>query len=332
MNKKFGSSRGQIMVLYAGAIVALVGVLSLCADVAVMYVNWQQLQKTADAAAIAGASYLTETANTFGGTPGAGCSGDDAQKAACTYAVNNGLAASQLNPAIAETATTVQVSTQNANVPYLFAKVLGMNAYTIGATAIASIGPPNTVPSGLFPVGLECKSPCNLGNLDPGQSVQLGVKFANGLSPGNWEWLAPDGSGGSTLKSTIENGSSQSFSVGDQIAVKSGQTNGPVTQGLANRISKCPAVSPDPCSGSNPTNIPPNDPCDVIVPAVDFTGTNGSSSTLTIEGFAEIYIDPAGTTANQINGCFVGQYKGTTVAGGTNTPALGPVAAPVLIR
>ncbi len=332
MNKKFRSSRGQIAVLYAGAIVALVGVLSLCADVGIMYVNWQQMQKTADAAAVAGASYLTATGNTFSGTPGTGCTGDDAEKAACTYAVNNGLLASQLNPPIAETASTVQVSAQDANVPYLFAKVLGMNTYTVGATAIASIGPPNTVPNGLFPVGLQCTAPCNLANLDPGQSVTLGVKFANGLSPGNWEWLAPDGSGGSTLKNTIENGSSNSFSVGDQIDTKPGGTNGPVSQGLSARLATCPAVSPDPCSGNgNPTNIPPNDPCDVIVPAVDFTGSNGRSS-LTIEGFAEIYIDPAGTTDTTINGCFVGQYKGTTVAGGTNAPALGPIAPPLLVQ
>ena len=30
---------------------------------------------------------------------------------------------------------------------------------------------------GLFPVGLQCTAPCNLSNLDPGQSVSFGSKF-----------------------------------------------------------------------------------------------------------------------------------------------------------
>ena len=43
-------SKGQIMVLYAGVIAGLLGVTALGVDVAVMYFNWAQLQKAADAA------------------------------------------------------------------------------------------------------------------------------------------------------------------------------------------------------------------------------------------------------------------------------------------
>src|SRR5260370_27234352 len=119
MNKIFRSSRGQIAVLYAGIIVALIGAISLGADVAVMYVNWQQGQKVADAAALAGANYLgggITYEDTSTGTPyptASGCSGESggttpaavATQVACTYAVNNGLPAGTVT--ISDTATTV---------------------------------------------------------------------------------------------------------------------------------------------------------------------------------------------------------------------------------
>ena len=48
--KLFSNSSGQVMVLYAGIIAALVGVTALCSDVAVMYVNSIQMQKAVDSA------------------------------------------------------------------------------------------------------------------------------------------------------------------------------------------------------------------------------------------------------------------------------------------
>jgi hypothetical protein len=92
MKKPLGSFRGQIAVLYAGMIVGLLGATALATDIAVMYLNWQHVQKGVDAAATAGANYLTGLA--FTGTAAAGCGSesDDAEKAACTYAANNGSA------------------------------------------------------------------------------------------------------------------------------------------------------------------------------------------------------------------------------------------------
>ena len=68
---KLGKFRkGQIAVVMTLVIATLVGVMSLGADVGVMYYNWVQLQKGADAAAVAGASYLNEGAAgvTLGGS------------------------------------------------------------------------------------------------------------------------------------------------------------------------------------------------------------------------------------------------------------------------
>src|SRR5260370_33091683 len=102
MKQISGDSPGQIAVLYAGIIGVLLGAIALGADVSVMYVNWQRVQKTADAAALAGANYSKgyedSTGYVFNGPAAAGCTGqpDDASKAAFTYAVDNVLAAGNI--------------------------------------------------------------------------------------------------------------------------------------------------------------------------------------------------------------------------------------------
>lgn len=72
-------------------------------------------------------------------------------------------------------ASTIQVVAQKTGLPYYFGKVVGLTTYSVSATANAGAGGPvGTVSQGLFPVGLQCTAPCNLSNLDPGQSVFLG--------------------------------------------------------------------------------------------------------------------------------------------------------------
>src|SRR6266436_3905953 len=135
MKRFFISSKGQMAVMYAGIVAAMLGATALGADVAVMYVNSIQLQKAVDSAAIAGATYLTGIA--FSQTPASGCTSangytDDAMKAACTYAYNNGV-----DPSITgitlnvtePTLTTLKVTAQHTGLPYYFGKVIGLNTY-----------------------------------------------------------------------------------------------------------------------------------------------------------------------------------------------------------
>jgi hypothetical protein len=348
MKRIFDKPRGQVMVLYAGAVAfALVGAIALGTDVAAMYLDWQHAQKVADAAALAGANYLPGAITsgiTYTGTVTSGCSGestsDPASEAACTYAVNNGLPASTIT--ISDTATTVKVVATQSNLPYFFAKALGMSTYAVSASAMADApGPAGTDGQGMFPVGLQCNSPCDLSKLDPGQSVTFGSKFVGGLSPGNWDWLAVGGSGASNLGGVIDNGATGSYSIGTSGSCPAGSTctissepgnkgsAGPVKHGLDDRLKRCATLSPDPCSGGNPSNIPAGDPCLVVVPAVDFTSTSGRTN-MPIEGFAQIYLEQSSTTA-QINGCFISSVAGNTITS-SGAPGLGAIAAPVLIQ
>jgi hypothetical protein len=330
MKKSLGWARGQVAALYSLIVVFLIGAIALGADVAVMYMDWQHMTKVADAAAIAGGNYLA--GYVFTGTPATGCSGqpDSATKAACTYAVDNGIAVAGLT-LTEPTASTIQVVAHQDTQPYFFGKVLGLNTYAVSATAAAAAGGPiGTVSSGLFPVGLQCTNPCSLSNLNPGQSVSFGSKFVGGLAPGNWQFLSVDGTGASNLGTRIDYGAVSSYKIGDSIDSEPGNKGhaGPVRSGLADRLSRCASIS-DPCGGSNPNNIPPGDPCLVVIPAVDFHGCNGRC-TMTIEGFALIYLEQSSTGTN-IDGCFVKAVTASSIAS-SSAPGLGALQVPTLTQ
>jgi Putative Flp pilus-assembly TadE/G-like len=362
MNKIFGKPRGQIAVLYAGIIVVLIGAISLGADVAVMYANWQQSQKVADAAAQAGANFLAGYAYT--GTVGAGCTGDDAEKAACTYAVNNGLTASQVS-VTEPTTSTIQVVAKQAGLPYFFGKVIGLKTYDVTATAEAQASLPVGT-SDIFPIGLQCGNGCSASSLVGGEPVTFGQKFVTSVidcapgvgtcpASGNWQWLdvgGGSGGGDNLLKQAIEGtATSPQFSVESggacpgpgQCTINSEPGNkgqsGPVKTAFQNRMKQCDSYSTDPCSGSNPKGIiNPNDKCLVVVPVVNFAGckTAGTSgctgnSALTIEGFAQVYLEPGTSTSTSISGCYVSAVDPTGL-GSIGAPALGPTSPPVLIR
>jgi len=193
---------------------------------------------------------------------------------------------------------------------------------------------------GVFPIGLQCTAPCtNLSTLG-GEPVHFGTKFVSSVvnATGNWQWLdvSSDGSNGiPTLVSAINNGASGSYSINppnNTIYTKTGNAgaNSQVSKAVADRMAKCPSL-PDNCTGINPNDIPLDDPCEVIVPAVDFTGLSGKSTALTIEGFALVLLDPATTTSTSINGCFVSAITQDTIASST-APDFGALVADTLTQ
>lgn len=332
MKKIFGKPRGQVAVLYAGVVAVLLGAVALTTDVAVMYVNWQQAQKVADAAAIAGANYLPSTNQTFAGTIAAGCTGDAAEKVACTYAVNNGLPIADLTPAITDTATTVTVSATEAGLPYFFAQALGMGTYSVEASATASIQAVGNSP--IFPMGLQCGAGCTPSSLIAGEPLTFGAKFVGGLAPGNWQWLDPNsGPGGGThsLDQAIQGNLPTIFSVGGDVTSEPGNAAGSnpnVATDFTNRFNTQKCGSTDPCT-QPPPPIDPSNPCLVVMPIVNYAGCTGSC-TMAIQGFAQVYIEPGSTTAS-VNGCFISQYD-PNASGSSTAQNFGPLSPPVLTQ
>jgi hypothetical protein len=333
-----------------------------------MYVNWQQTQKVADAAAVAGATFLPGSGITYTGTVDPTCTGqpDSASQVACSYAVKNGLAASTLN--ITEpTANTLKVIATNSGLPYFFAKALPvqhgdspLSTYSVIAGATSSGGGTVTTVNGsittgtdlgLMPLGLQCATPCPKGSFVAGQAVSFGEKFLGSIDlAGNWGWLDLDGSGGSGLKTDLANGASTPYSAINSdgscsgpgsctVYTNPGGKNGPITQGLNDRFKGCPSI-PDPCApGGSTTAIPAGDPCLVVVPVVDFAAAAKAGKTnLTIETFAEVYLEPTGpnqTTNTHIGGCYVSAPAGGTLSSTTTTTTsttefVGATAPPLL--
>lgn len=330
MNKVFGKSRGQVALLYTMALsLFLIGAIALGTDVAVMYVNWQQTQKVADAAALAGANFLN-TGLTYNGTIASGCTGDEAEEAACTYSVENGLTAG--NVTVSEPSVSIlKVVAQQSGLPYFFAQALGMTTYNVSATAEAQApGNTNTVNTILFPMGVECASPCNTSSMFAGEPLTFGAKFANVGASGNWQWM-DNGSGASGLGAAITDGMGGSYSVGGSITSEPGNKSnaGPVKTAFDDRMKSCPTIT-DPCAGNgNPSDIPAGDPCEVVMPAVDFGSCNGSCPT-TIEGFVEVYLEPT-STSTSISGCFVKAITPDAISG-SGAPGFGSLVADTLIE
>src|SRR5260370_23104097 len=87
--------RGKMAVVMTFSMATLLGAMALCTDVAVLYYNWVQLQKGADAAALAGAGeYGPQT------PPAPTCqwsaASSAAQNAACDYALKTSITKSDI--------------------------------------------------------------------------------------------------------------------------------------------------------------------------------------------------------------------------------------------
>lgn len=99
----------------------MVGAVYLGTDVAVLYFNWVQLQKAADAAAVAGANWLP-------GNPFEASTTDN------QYAENNGIKAAEITSGtVAINQITISLE---RNVPYNFT-ILGLTSTNVTATATA---------------------------------------------------------------------------------------------------------------------------------------------------------------------------------------------------
>ncbi|MGH7933563.1 MAG: hypothetical protein ACREQN_10405 [Candidatus Binataceae bacterium] len=334
-------------------IAVLLGTMALGTDIAVMYLNWAWLQKAADSAAVAGANYLPGTNNVFDNTASSECDqyqSDSAKLAACSYAMFNGVKASDtLTLDDTTNSGDMRVTVVRTNLPYFFGKFVGLTDYSVAAHATAqqplALG---DVPSGVFPAALQCAlnttgTDCASGSPPDAQYqiVTLGQPPLLNLgasTPGNWAWIDLDGNGGATLSANIANGGTVNIALQDLISVMTepGKKVGPVDHGFSTRVANhnamsaaCTAVTyAQVCSGAEQPC--PGDPLSLIVPVVNFVGAHGKS-TVPVAGFAAIYADPSQSLSKgQISGCFISTLDPTGV-GIAGAPALGPTGQPELI-
>ncbi len=299
------NARGQVLVIYTIALVALLGAVALCTDVAVLYFNWGQLQKAADAAAVAGAHYLPNQAG----------QGGEAYNTAFAYAAKNGVPSSQVvSVTFGANNTQITVKLQRS-VNLIFARVLNFLNAPVTVQATAEIQPAGGV-GGILPIGLACTSTdvstCGTCTQDTSLQYQTTdgqmqsvwnctLKYGQ-IAPGNWEPLALGANGANSYRNSLANGYPGTFQINSDIPVSTepGNMMGPTLQGLGIRLGK----SSYPTGGGSVggTNQPPpldstgsltttgaSDSRLVLVPMVNYTGAQGKT-TVPIMSFALAWI------------------------------------------
>jgi len=221
MKKMFSKhAKGQIIVMYAGILAALLGAVAMGTDVAIMYLNWARMQKAADIAVLSGAGNLKQ--------------GTSSATSTCTsYLSSNGIDTSTEILSACAVATTTQPNdtvkvSLTRTVPHIFGRAVDVYSGVIQVSAAAQIQPPGGAggPAGhLIPLGYACSAPCGL---VPGDNIVLpgevgGPPGTYKLSPGNW--------GGVTFPSQNDNGVNKF-----KDAVSGGYTQGVVYTGTTSGV------------------------------------------------------------------------------------------------
>jgi Flp pilus assembly protein TadG len=298
---------GQILVILALAIAALLGVAALGIDAFYMYWNKNRLQSATDAAALAGATYLGNAS--FSGKNSQCTYATDAQNAACTYALTNGVALGEIQSVTLGSAKSITVTTART-VSALFAKVFGYTSFTLGATATAAVQALGAS-QGAVPIGLDSKTPYTYG-----QSITM---HQSGCGSGCWQGLAlpsysSGSSGGSAFRDNLASGCNCTINIGDLISSEPGAANGPTRQGVSQRVAAGQSVDP----AGTWDNHTSDDPRAATVPLVNWNGCSGSC-TVPVTGFAEVWI--SGSSGSDISAVFIrqlapGQFSASAPDGG----------------
>jgi Flp pilus assembly protein TadG len=309
-----GRSKGQVMTLFALMIPALLGVIGLCTDAAVIYVNWEVMQKAADAAALAGANYLPFDSSS-------------AQKTATTFAENNGIQSKEITGtqvSLDQLSITVKL---NRTVPYYFARVVGMSDAAVNVTARAGVQPNGANGRGLIPLGLSCPQG-NCSAYIPGLTYSLKQDQSQTSLSGNWGALALGAPGANQYRQNLAFG--YTGTIGTSVATETGNIVGPTGQAVAERIAAGVMVDSSILAGLAPLGIAPAyDPRLVVVPMVDFSASGkGGNTTVPIVQFAQMWL--LGTSGN--NNTVNAVYLGTTTPSQSATVANFGVLTPVLLN
>jgi len=298
------------MVILALAAIGLVGIAALGIDVFYIYWNKNRLQSGTDAAALAGATYFNNV--TFVGKDGSCLYPTDAQNAACTYAIDNGVLPSELTSVVANASNQSMTVSATRTVSALFARVVGIHNFTVTATSVAVLQGLASA-SNIAPIGLDSSTTYTYG-----QAITL---HNGNCGPGCWGGLSMQSAGNGingadAFRENLGAGCSCTVKVGDILSSEPGATVGPIRQGVAIRVAAGNASDPTGTWSSHTLS----DARVTAVPVVNWSGCAGQCSVPVI-GFAEVWI--SGTSGSDVTAVFIRQVAaGTPGTGGTNMGAV----------
>ena len=257
--------RGSILAMSAIGMLSLLLAVGLSVDITHLYLAKNELQNAADASALAGASGLNfnatgisiATARAVQEMNSYEFNNQDVQFTAANvrFAANlsdfdSGSGMDQTAAAgVASTIRFVKVITPVSPVPMSFVGFLLGNTRNLTAEAVGGVSAPLNVYVGylpLFPVSDDAMSTYTPGNL-----YTIRGAPGNSVSPGNYQILAIDGSGGADDRTSLASGVQNPVGPGGYVQTKPGVTSGAVRQGINTRFD-------DYAAGGSAVDFPPD--------------------------------------------------------------------------
>jgi len=194
--------RGQTILLVAVSIVSLLAMAALAIDVVSLYVARSEVQRAADAAALAGAQAIANSGMTTLSLSDANITAAETLATSMANASIQAVLANNLVAASAPTCTNcpltsgagidysrqgnpiVTVTLQQTNLPTFFSKIWGSRLISTSATSVAEAYNPSNPPSPYTytPIAPRCVKPWLVPNADPGSGLQF-VTPATGAIP-----------------------------------------------------------------------------------------------------------------------------------------------------
>jgi hypothetical protein len=303
---------GQSLALMVIALPAFIAFMGLATDIGNLYYNSYKLQTADDASVLAGANCLPS--GSCGGTCGTGSTGRCTPSDTAKYYATalNGVATGEITGTTNPTPSTLQM-TMSRNVPYYFARFVGVTQGTVNVSAEAQAGPLGTAYD-VFPVGIQyCGTPTSSSCFTQYQTYNLS---SGGVAPGNWGPIST--AAASQVSSCpsnpagclpVDTGCSRIKDVAYNLAATSAQA----------RINA--ALSNPTYSGDTPSSYVAGDPRVVTVPLVNWNSPNihGTSGELNVYGFAEFFLSGVvkGSGCSGGDPIISGQFI-NAVANGTN--------------
>ena len=189
-------------------------------------------------AALAGATYFNNV--TFPGKNAACLYATDAQNAACTYALNDGVLASELTSVVANAGNQSMTVSATRKISALFARVVGIQNFTVTATSVAVLQGLASA-SDIAPIGLDSTTTYTYGQAITLHNGNCGAGCWGGLSLMD---SSGQSTGGAAFRQNLGSGCACTVKVGDMLSSEPGAKVGPIGQGVSDRVAAGMASDP----------------------------------------------------------------------------------------
>lgn len=288
------SESGTAVVLMALSLVALLGFTALVTDVGLLFLNHSRIANAVDSGVLAGAQELPAY-------PSA------AVETARAYALANGTEESEAQFSVSEANNEI-TGEITREVPFYFARILGLTQGQVKARAKARVGPLSSA-TGCVPLGVIKD------DFRVGQEYTLKEGAGGSQHKGWFKCLRLGGCGASVYNNNLKYGYDGELKIGDVIACEPGNMSGPTREGITYRLNACPHTPQ--CSGESYVKTCPRV---LLVPVVEVQRTTpgGAVKSVRVVGFAAFLVDepPGCGNENEVTGHFIeATFSGTVGTG-----------------